>query len=425
MLTKPTAKGFKIIGTNIMVRKREGTKNWEVCIYFPKIRKYKIYSSHTDNFDEAVKFALEKQGELNFMTKHNIEIFKKSMGKVAEEWIAFISSDAESKYRKQNTTRVFRSVVKYHIEPFFRNDSLGNITTERLRDYAAYMIAKKITAKTTVNYHNMAIRNILQWAKSKGWYKKDELPKLQLPEDAPDSGETRASFSEHEVGLLVNNFDNYIEHFRGRKLGAKKIEQCIYNAKILKAFIFFMLGTGCRTNDIKLVKWSDIKQHFKSDHSIVNDAPLPHIAHLMEGGDMKEYFTETILKAWLTGKGRERWAPISQQITHVLTWWWTESINNNDDDLIFAGRNGTFNSNYCKWFQDYLEFLEIPYETEDGVRTPYSLRHTFITRRLAEGVSPFDLEHQCGTSVKHIQETYSHMIAPELYEKIFKAKPPC
>ncbi len=44
-----------------------------------------------------------------------------------------------------------------------------------------------------------------------------------------------------------------------------------------------------------------------------------------------------------------------------------------------------------------------------GKRTLYSLRHTYISLRLLEGVSPAIIAKQCGTSPEMIQRHYDHL----------------
>ena len=42
-------------------------------------------------------------------------------------------------------------------------------------------------------------------------------------------------------------------------------------------------------------------------------------------------------------------------------------------------------------------------------RSPYALRHTFVTNALAAGVPIFDVARYAGTSVQMIERTYGHL----------------
>ncbi len=53
--------------------------------------------------------------------------------------------------------------------------------------------------------------------------------------------------------------------------------------------------------------------------------------------------------------------------------------------------------------------LPIPLKDDNGnERTLYSLRHTYASRRRLEGMSYDDLSVQMGTSVKMLEDHYSH-----------------
>lgn len=42
-------------------------------------------------------------------------------------------------------------------------------------------------------------------------------------------------------------------------------------------------------------------------------------------------------------------------------------------------------------------------------RTPYSIRHTYITMRLMEGVNVYQLASNAGTSIEMIENYYGHL----------------
>ncbi|MEI6558968.1 MAG: hypothetical protein WCO00_11225 [Rhodospirillaceae bacterium] len=421
MQTEKTAKGIKIVGTNIMLRKRQGSRFWEACIYFPNVRRYKTSSTRTEDIDQAIVVAFEKASELKFMEKHGHEIFKKCFGKVAVDWLTHFEKRVKEGYEKESMLFVYRSAIKVHIAKWFDNVSLGEMTNHTLEEYGKYLIEHNITSAVTFDHHNFAIANILRWAREKGWYKKPEIPKIAKPENKMKQGETRSRFTNHEIVILLENFDNYIDIVKNR-INPNKPPAALYNAKLLKAYVWFMLATGCRTNDIRLVKWKNIELRFKEGNTSFGTNPFDHIAQLAKTGDISEFIDASFLNVWLTGKKHERWTQVSQKATMVMTWWWTESLHRDDDDLVFGGYNGKFNDNYSKWLKEYLDFLDIPSTTKDGDRTPYSFRHTFITKKLVEGANPIFIAKSCGTSVEHIQETYCHMLPTELFDKIFNPK---
>ena len=57
-------------------------------------------------------------------------------------------------------------------------------------------------------------------------------------------------------------------------------------------------------------------------------------------------------------------------------------------------------------FQRALKEAGVLFASDGKKRVPYSLRHTYATMRLAEGVSVFQLAANMGTSVEMLEEFY-------------------
>ncbi|EWY37482.1 hypothetical protein N825_17885 [Skermanella stibiiresistens SB22] len=68
--------------------------------------------------------------------------------------------------------------------------------------------------------------------------------------------------------------------------------------------------------------------------------------------------------------------------------------------------NGSFHSTWSR----VVKQLEIDEDIEGQPITLYSLRHFYVTERLRSGVDIYMLAKNCGTSVRQIERTYSHVI---------------
>ena len=420
---KKTAKGFKIIGTNITIRKRPGIKNWEISIYFPENKKAKVISSGTEDFDAAMVFAFQKNAELELAKKTGAEVFPANFEKVANSWIRYAEERSKQKHLSVHMLKMLKSVVNVHLIPFFRNHSISSINSDSLQKYVEYMIEHKLTARVTFAMHDMAITKILKYAKDNNWYTRQSIPRIEVPKYAVRETEPRGMFSDREVEIIKHGFDSYIEI---QKTDANK-----YNATLLKIIVHLMLSLGCRTNDIKLLKWSDFRFGFANPdmrgEKVANDENLTarFSLHLLGfSSDEEEAYLELCLRGKHSkGKPTERWVPCEQAFIEHFTYWRQISRHINEDDLFLAGINGEFNQNYTYWFEQYLKHLGISKVQNGLTRTPYSLRHTFITKKLIEGANVFDIALQCGNSVKQIQKTYCHLLPEDLYVKIFKVAP--
>lgn len=422
---KPTSKGYKIIGTNITIRKRPGIKNWEISIYYRDRQKSKVLSSGTDDLDAALVFAFQKEAEFNLMNKTGVEIFPSNFEKVALQWVDYIKDRCDHGHVSVHMLKVQESVVRVHLIPFFKENAISAIHKVSLQNYVDYMVANKLTARTTFGMHDIALTRILKFAKERGLYHHHEIPRIEIPKYEVKERKCRGVFNEREISAILNSFDAYIEKMTD--------DVRTYNARTLKALILFMNATGCRTNDIKILRWGDFRYGFdnadmKAEKITIQptpaDVPISILKALKEGL-WKDTYLEACLKGKpLKGKPAERWVPCGRSYLETHLEWKKHAAHKKPTDLVFSGENGKFNQNYTNWFKDYLRYLRIPDVANGADRTPYSIRHTFITRKLIEGANVFDLAIQCGNSVKEIQKTYCHLLPEDLFIKIFKIPPP-
>ena len=67
--------------------------------------------------------------------------------------------------------------------------------------------------------------------------------------------------------------------------------------------------------------------------------------------------------------------------------------------------------------------------SRDSTRLPHSIRHTYITMRLMEGVSIYQLSSNVGTSIEMIENYYVHLrnrdpnVVSEITQTSFTDKP--
>jgi integrase len=84
-----------------------------------------------------------------------------------------------------------------------------------------------------------------------------------------------------------------------------------------------------------------------------------------------------------------------------------------DTPLLFAGARGG-HLNLHNWRRDEWK----PALTAAGLdyRTPYAMRHTFISEAIAAGIATFEVARMAGTSVLQIEKTYGHLL-PDAIER--------
>ena len=78
--------------------------------------------------------------------------------------------------------------------------------------------------------------------------------------------------------------------------------------------------------------------------------------------------------------------------------------------FILVNPNGKPIQSYKGSFNSLLDKVNLSFDDEGKRRSPYSLRHTYITMRLMEGVNVYELSSNVGTSVEMIENYYGHLL---------------
>ena len=94
----------------------------------------------------------------------------------------------------------------------------------------------------------------------------------------------------------------------------------------------------------------------------------------------------------------------------------------NLEEPIFCHPNGRPIGSFKKGFEQVLNEAEVLRGSDGKKRVPYSLRHTYATMRISEGVSVFQLAANMGTSVEMIESFYGkkRMRDPKMATEVTK-----
>jgi len=91
------------------------------------------------------------------------------------------------------------------------------------------------------------------------------------------------------------------------------------------------------------------------------------------------------------------------------------------DEYVFRVPDGYIPNDLHGSFKQLLTFCDLLYDKYGNRRSLYSIRHTYATKHLNEGINIHLLARQMGTSVKMIEEHYSHL-TPSMSAEILSGK---
>ena len=92
------------------------------------------------------------------------------------------------------------------------------------------------------------------------------------------------------------------------------------------------------------------------------------------------------------------------------------------DDYVFSHKDGTQIHTFKKGFAELITNAGVDVDRNGEKRTIYSLRHTYATFRLQEGVNHYVLARNMGTSVKMLENFYGHTSNRAMADELTKTK---
>ena len=92
------------------------------------------------------------------------------------------------------------------------------------------------------------------------------------------------------------------------------------------------------------------------------------------------------------------------------------------DDYVFCHKDGTPIHSFKKGFTTLIAEAGGEFDREGQRRTIYTLRHTYATFRLHEGVNHFVLARNMGTSVKMLEQFYGHVSTRAMAGELTKSR---
>lgn len=402
-----------ICNGNVVLFKRNNSQRWQARIR-RNAGEWVVYSTKQKDIEEAIKVADEKFRDIKYAQSHNkIDVTRKfsSVCKFCRKELL-----EEAKRTERELPKNLVQVIDKYIEPILGAYMCHNIDTTLLQHYSdkrAEIIGHQPTT-STVATHNTALNYLFRKAKEKNFI-------TFIPKTINDGviGKRRPYFNVAEMRSLNANMHHFVN--KAKKLNNGKgrngldtiSDKSYWMREMIRDMALILVNTGMRTGkEILNLKWKNLSvAKERGKESILFSVPQSKTKQRMVSGYEPSVDKET-------GKKYGCWEPlkrIQSRFPHLKNLSLKELFN--VDEYIFRYPNGerVIQEQMTKTFKKLLK--SIKYEgREDGllkdkhgeVRTLYSLRHTYASRRRYEGYSFDDLSVQMGTSVKMLEQHYSH-----------------
>lgn len=349
---------------------------WRVTV--PGAKGYLSCSTKTTDEHEAFKFA----DDLFFKSLGRIanggDIRSKQVIRAIDEYKLHVAEAEKHRARIGEKIKFFERV-----KGFFAPYRLKEITTATLSEFNDWMrdnSRTKTLSSNSVKRYSAEIRMFLNWCVERGDL--EQAPKLPRQKMVVNR---RPHFGNADWSKLTR----HVREFLKVKDGNRKT---IRDRTMLVNYVLILANTGIRVGEARKLKWRDLREipapkgsNQPADIALFVTGKTGPREVVSRTPDVKEYLKRILeLRAEeLGGKPKA-------------------------DDYVFCNRDGTPIGSFKKSFAALLKGAGVETDSHGQKRTIYSLRHTYATFRLQEGVHQFILARNMGTSTAMLEKHYGH-----------------
>lgn len=366
-----------------------------------------IKSTKTGNIDLARDFAFNFLIEVKSKIKAGIIVKSPTIKSCYELWIKEFwrkderfneqSLDIRNVNKKNNRFKMVVYQFNKYILPFMGALNVSAIKTQTIIDYCIHRsnyyrdnphkinsLTKLTPSITTIKMELTAIRHLLKYALVKGFI--TEIPTFDIPTTAVKLNPKRV-----RTGITKEEYDKVVWHeeqdFNSDESIKLLDKRHILQRKIVCRLMEFVSLTYLRAGEALRLKWTDIS--------------------IFTGEDENKYFKISIRD----GKTGARTVIAPHIIAFCLGQ--LKDITGKFDYIFCDPKTGKVLENPNKTINKLFN--------EVGIKRRivlYDFRHFGITQALLLGNDIYDISLNAGTSVSHIQNTYSKVLVSQKANKL-------
>ncbi len=381
------------INDGLYLYKRARSTRWQARIKRTD-NEWFAMSCGTSDFEAAKKVAIERQRQLLDAQSNGLVDVSRRFSDVARLTIKHLDDEVTAGVGK-SVNRDYKQVINRYLIPALGKYQINHIDHKALIELDVFRnkLLNRQPNRSTLNTHNAALRRVFKTAVDRGFLLPLQVPQLVNRGRPPRA---RPYFDQDDYRRVSRN----LREFAGT--GHKKVAR--YLRDLLWDYALILANTGMRTGEEALnLKWNQIKRTKEIDQKSVKREKID------------------VLKFSVTGKKRPRTLicrDVDGSVTTPLNRIQSRFPDLADlkDDQLFKVDEYVFRTvdgrrprheRLVKAFKVFLKKYDLLTDKEGQERTLYSLRHTYATTQLRNGVTWDDLAIQMGTSRIMLERHYS------------------
>jgi len=420
-------------GSNVTVTVHQRTDskstNWHVHIKFQRQKPVRK-SLNTPDREEAKREALKLTVSLIHKLEQGYNIHALKFTAVADMLInstikeSELESEPKMRKRKVRKASDYASILNRWHKKYFKDKMINQISRVDIQNYKQWRkgfwitgdgadidtityqrggktITRKIgkrnppTAATLLR-EDSVLRTVFSYALEHGHIAQHEVPHIKKEQG---NLKRRPAFSIHEqkklLDAVIPNWINKTKHQKHRR-----------QRFIMGQFVAIMLSTGLRPGEAMNLKWKHVDGDFNDNNQ---DLVTFYIDFGKTGFREVTALPGTLNEIEILHQKQKKWC-IEHELPEPMA-----------EDYIFCNEYGQRIKSFDNGFMNMLNDAGILLDPKSGDRRViYSLRHTYATVRLLNGVSVYTIAKNMGTSVQMIEKHYGHTSGPEEQAQLIK-----
>jgi integrase len=238
------------------------------------------------------------------------------------------------------------------------------------------------------------LRTFLNWCHQRGHLDK----KIEFDHPKHD-GQRRPHFDEKDWTKLTRFLREWV------KQGEHKSGPIVRDRIMLTNYVLILAYTGIRIGEARGLRWRDVDSEPTGNPDEVNI-----ILHVKGKTGTREVVARTHAIGTYFGR---IWDLRCGEM---------DGQKPSKDDCVFCHKDGKTIPSFKKGFEALIKEAGVEVDRNGEKRTIYSLRRTYATFRLHEGVNHYVLARNMGTSVKMLENFYGHKSNRAMADELTKTR---
>jgi integrase len=354
--------------------------NYTVRLRIPKASGYVIRSTGTADLFQARRFAAELYDHVRLKVMNGESLRDHPFDKCAEDYKEDLDTQT---FKTEKERKEVKAYFDNYPVRFFESKPLAKIGDQEILDFIDWRMKNPIRRESvqvnSVRAELNTLKKFFLWAKRKKII--TALPDFKKPKAGKNR---RPHFDARDWNKLAQHLRKFAKH-ENKSTQRDRV--------MLWSYVLILANTGIRIGEARDLKWRDIREI--NPPKGANEPP--NIALYVRG---KTGAREVVART----------PDIKKYFARILELRRTELMGKEPDleSLVFCHADGKPIQSFKKSFNALVKSAGVEKDTHGHRRTIYSLRHTYATFRLMEGVHQFVLARNMGTSVAMLESFYGH-----------------